>query len=78
MNDLHTFLTNLIAKEHGITPEEVTPEFIQEQTNRLWNQPDFRFTDGNPYLEHPNPYEIEQEERENEEFFNKFFRRKEG
>lgn len=77
MSDLHTLLTNLIAEAHGITPEEVTPEFIEEQRNILWHRPDFRFEDGNPYLEHPNLYQIEEEQRRADDFLDKVLRGKE-
>jgi hypothetical protein len=41
--ELDLLLRELIAAEHGISPEEVTLEFIERQRELLYADPNFRF-----------------------------------
>lgn len=77
MDSLEEKLKKLIADEHGITPEEVTPEFIMQQRDILWHRPDFGFIDGDPGLEYQTVLEAEEEQRRAGEFLNKILQGKE-
>lgn len=76
-------LRELIAADQGVTPDEVTSEFIDQRTAELWSKPEFRFDDSGDHggyeidgLEVQNQYEIEAEREKAESILGRFFLRK--
>ena len=62
MADLEAKIRGLIADAHGVSPEEVTPEFIATQRELLYNNPSHRFVDNREWLTVLTPAEIKAQE----------------
>lgn len=43
MSRLERRLRELIAKKHGVSPDDINAQFIQEKREELYNRPDHRF-----------------------------------
>lgn len=79
MTNLERKLTELIAKEHGLSFEEITLEFIRQERKKLYAKPEHRFEFDielggydDTGLEVPNRFEIETEEQANLAFLSHF------
>jgi hypothetical protein len=68
------FIRGEIAKLHGISPEEVTMEFIMAEREKLYRNPNHKFTDTREGLVSQNYSEIEAERKAAEEFLNKILK----
>lgn len=77
MSNLDRFLDEKLAKEFGVSPEEVTDELIHQKRQELYESPDFKFNlDSMPeeirLLEYLTPLEIKVLMKRTDTFLDKF------